>query len=139
MSKQEEDNMQREFKKIVDGIIAFNDKVGGHLPNIAMSINSSLFNYMNAKEMERQQAAADLEAELASLDVSDSVPLEDEKMAEWTKEYQGRTGDTNNCENCEGQEHEDGCEGCPDIPKSSGCHCETESHNLNDSDSVPTV
>jgi hypothetical protein len=87
MSKQEEDNLQREFKKIVDGIIAFSNKVGGHLPNIAMSINSSLFNYMNAEEMNRQQARADLEAELANLD-------------------------TNPCENCEGQEHEDGCDGC---------------------------
>lgn len=100
MSKQEEDNMQREFKKIVDGIIAFNKKVGGHLPNIAMSINSSLFNYMNAKEMERQQMAADLEAELANLDVSDSVPQEDL--------------DTNNCEECKGQEYENGCDGCED-------------------------
>ena len=72
MSKQEEDNMQREFKKIVDGIIAFNNKVGGHLPNIAMSINSSLFNYMNSKEMERQVEAAKIEADLANLDVSDS-------------------------------------------------------------------
>lgn len=108
MSKQEEDNLQREFKKIVDGIIAFNDKVGGHLPNIAMSINSSLFNYMNAKEMERQQMAANLEAELANLNISDSVPTD----SEWTEEYQGRIGDTNPCENCKGQEHEDGCKGC---------------------------
>lgn len=99
MSKQEEDNMQREFKKIVDGIIAFNNKVGGHLPNIAMSINSSLFSYMNAKEMERQQAAADLEAELANLD-------------------------TNECENCPGQEHIDGCEECE--VKISVEDCETE-------------
>ena len=98
MSKQEEDNLQREFKKIVDGIITFNDKVGGHLPNIAMSINSSLFNYMNSKEMERQQMAAKIEAELNSLDVSDSVKLED----------------INNCEECEGQNHKGGCDGCKD-------------------------
>lgn len=92
MSKQEEDNLQREFKKIVDGIIAFNNKVGGHLPNIAMSINSSLFNYMNSKEMERQAEAAKIEAELNSLDVSDSVAGIDS-----TEECKSQGGDEEGC------------------------------------------